>query len=1356
MQSMNNITYSCQSIVDEIEDLGIVIFDVDGTIQGWNKGAEQIKGYTAEEVIGRNFGFLLSEEDLAGNAPEQLLKEAVNTGKARYEGWAKKNDGTTLWCKVVITPLYDANHQLTGFSEVIKDLTVEKQTEQQIELQRTNLDVLINNNTSDLIWSVDKNYHLIASNKQFDELVKVLSGKLIYTGSSILDAGFGEQRLIKFKRLYDVAFTGEIAKDFEFTDTPVDFYTEISAYPIWRGAEIIGAACFANDITERVLSENRIKESERKFRSLIEHDSDGISILSKSGDLMYISPGGEKVLGYPESEAKQMNLSEIVHPQDMVRLQAMMQESLAKPGIPIKGIVSRTKHKNGNWIWLNSTFTNLLNDPAVNGFVHNFRDITVEKVAEQKIMHANRLYAFISQINQTIVQVRDKKTVFKEACRIALEFGMFKAAWIGIFDRGINTISITEGAGILPEDVHLLTNAYCQDNGPQHWVLSTGGYYICNDIINHLGLNNWKPFAIARGYNSCMVLPIKKSGDIIGSFNLYSEEVDFFNSKEISLLEEATNDISFALDIFEKENQRTQSELKLKHKELRLSQAQTVAHLGSWELDFTTDLAIWSEEYCRIFGVDPADNIRSYESWTSFIHPEDMPHVVKTVADNRNLLNDHSFNHRIIRKDGTIRYLQCHNYFEFDDSGKVSGLYGISHDITEIKEIEAKLIVANRLYSFTSHINQTIVHVNNEQALFNDVCRIAVQIGKFDLAWIGEIKGNKVNLVAEHNATKSDRELYRDLVFDAGGLTAKVVTTGAYNVINSFDKEPVSSVARQYARSRGFKSAIALPMKKYGQTLYTLNLFSLTETFFDAAEIVLLEEAAADISFALDVFDKEQNRIKAEAKLKHSELRLKQAQAIGHIGSWELNFANGNAIWSEEALNIYGIPIENHKHSFESWMSYIHPDDRGYVQKITDDANKNLNNIAFFHRIVRKDREVRYIYSQAEFEYDNNGQPVGLNGVCHDVTGMKQSENALKQSQANLSLIVDLIPSAIFAKDPKGRFLFVNKSFADLYGVSPEHLISNSVEETLPSNNELPYFMKQDLEVITTGQPAIIPELQFTDYTGSTRTFYTTKVPYTIPGTNEKAVLGIARDITLQKQTEIERTKIVADIVQRNKDLEQFSYIVSHNLRSPVANIMGITDLLQNTGNSADEQNVLLGALSTSAQKLDGVIRDINLVLQATQEVNENRETVCFYDLLKDIKLSISYVLKSEDVEIKCDFSQVNELKTLKSYLYSIFLNLISNSIKYRQLGIPPVIEITSIQQKNGIGLMFKDNGMGIDMKQNHGKIFGLYKRFHDHTDGKGMGLYMVKTQVERLGGSITVDSEVDKGTTFKISFDNL
>lgn len=246
-------------------------------------------------------------------------------------------------------------------------------------------------------------------------------------------------------------------------------------------------------------------------------------------------------------------------------------------------------------------------------------------------------------------------------------------------------------------------------------------------------------------------------------------------------------------------------------------------------------------------------------------------------------------------------------------------------------------------------------------------------------------------------------------------------------------------------------------------------------------------------------------------------------------------------------------------------------------------------------------------------------------------------------------------------------------------------------------------------------------------------------------------LIGFNQDVTKIKKAEKEREKILNDIVQRNKDLEQFAYIVSHNLRGPVANILGYSAILKE--DDIYNKSEMIEGISSSVEKLNDVIIDLNEILAIRNNLNEKKQRILFSEIVENIKSLIANLIKDEKIEIKIDFSDINEVLNIKSYFNSIFYNLISNSIKYRRPDIPLVINISSKNYKSKYELIFEDNGLGIDIKKNKEKLFGLYKRFHPDIEGKGMGLFMVKTHVESLGGKILLKSEINVGTKFIIEF---
>ncbi len=245
-------------------------------------------------------------------------------------------------------------------------------------------------------------------------------------------------------------------------------------------------------------------------------------------------------------------------------------------------------------------------------------------------------------------------------------------------------------------------------------------------------------------------------------------------------------------------------------------------------------------------------------------------------------------------------------------------------------------------------------------------------------------------------------------------------------------------------------------------------------------------------------------------------------------------------------------------------------------------------------------------------------------------------------------------------------------------------------------------------------------------------------------------VYGVTHDITDRHIAEQEKEKLTNDIFQRNKNLEQFAYIISHNLRSPVANIIGFAEELIDENYSHEERNIFLMEILSSVRRLDEVIHDLNNILHL-EKGQEEREEVFLSQLIYTIKTSIINLLNKENVVINTNFNDVKTIYTSKSYIYSVFQNLIVNSIKYKMPGVNPIIEINSKKHDGKIFISIKDNGEGIDLKKHGHNVFGLYKRFHPDIEGKGIGLFMAKSQIESLGGKITLLSAPKQGTEFII-----
>ncbi len=226
------------------------------------------------------------------------------------------------------------------------------------------------------------------------------------------------------------------------------------------------------------------------------------------------------------------------------------------------------------------------------------------------------------------------------------------------------------------------------------------------------------------------------------------------------------------------------------------------------------------------------------------------------------------------------------------------------------------------------------------------------------------------------------------------------------------------------------------------------------------------------------------------------------------------------------------------------------------------------------------------------------------------------------------------------------------------------------------------------------------------------------------------------------------------ELVQRNQELQQFSYSISHNLRGPLARLLGLTNLIEyDSDNLSDAQKELTRLVKQSAKEFDEVIHDLTKIIDIRNELHRIREKVSFQQEWEKVLRSLSTFIQP-DMDIKSDFREAEIVYAIRPVLTSVFYNLLSNAIKYRSPHRRLNIEIkTKRIAGDQIQLDVSDNGLGMNMEQFRRNIFGLYKRFHTHTDGKGLGLYLVKLQVESMGGTIEVASQLNVGSTFTVRF---
>ena len=258
-----------------------------------------------------------------------------------------------------------------------------------------------------------------------------------------------------------------------------------------------------------------------------------------------------------------------------------------------------------------------------------------------------------------------------------------------------------------------------------------------------------------------------------------------------------------------------------------------------------------------------------------------------------------------------------------------------------------------------------------------------------------------------------------------------------------------------------------------------------------------------------------------------------------------------------------------------------------------------------------------------------------------------------------------------------------------------------------------------------------------------------------IPVPDKKLIYAIAKNITHMKKMEEERQFLIKDLTTVNSGLKQLTYTISHDLRSPVSNMISLFSFLDLAKIQDEETLLQLDFLEKSVHELKDTLNSQLDHLKDTLLLKSHLEPVNLKEVFHTTVDSIRALIEDSRTTFVVDFSEVEILMVNNFYLHSIFLNLITNSIKYAQPGIPPVITIISKKEVNSSQVRFSDNGIGVDMEKNKDKLFGLNQVFTNHSDSKGVGLYLVKNYMNNLGGNIEVTSQINVGSTFTLTFKN-
>jgi PAS domain S-box-containing protein len=358
-----------------------------------------------------------------------------------------------------------------------------------------------------------------------------------------------------------------------------------------------------------------------------------------------------------------------------------------------------------------------------------------------------------------------------------------------------------------------------------------------------------------------------------------------------------------------------------------------------------------------------------------------------------------------------------------------------------------------------------------------------------------------------------------------------------------------------------------------------------------------------------------------------------------------------------------------------------------------------------------------------------------------------RAEEELRSHESKFKVFVENAFGAIYIFR-NGHFEFVNKTFCEITGYSEKELTSQDFDYTrlfYKADNEAEKAIRERMEGNLENKTY---KLRIRTKDGrlklvkvNTAALYDAKGLYT---------LGVALDISDTERVAHTIQQINQELEIKNEELKEFAYLASHNLRAPISNIIGLADHFAQAMEHDNENLQYIEGIRESTIALKRSLDDMHRVMQVKGEDPNELELIDLPDTTRRISRMIENQISESKIKITTDF-EVIKMHYAKYHIENIFQNLITNAVRYRSDERLPTLHIASKIVDGMVKLSFTDNGVGIDLKRHGHHMFGIYKRFHSHPESRGLGLYLVKSQLDKRGGRIEVESKPGQGTTFHI-----
>lgn len=746
----------------------------------------------------------------------------------------------------------------------------------------------------------------------------------------------------------------------------------------------------------------------------------------------------------------------------------------------------------------------------------------------------------------------------------------------------------------------------------------------------------------------------------------------------------------------ERVRQRT---TQLQESEERLALALAASHDGVWDWNLETGAVWYSARWKAMLGYSESEVEPHAGAWERLLHPDDRARVREALETSLRGEKEYNIEFRLKHKDGHwVDILARGAVIRRGPHGPAIRSVGTHFDLTErkraeeaLREKEARLrlaLDAARMAAWDWDVPGGGFVWNDEHFRMLGYRPGEVQPG-FQ-AWVDRI--HPEDRAANEAALRQSMERGEEYVAEFRTLW------------------PDGAVRWIEARGRFGRDPAGRPVRNYG--------------------------------VMLDVTE----RKRAEVALRESQERLALVIQAARLGTWERDLVGAAFVWSPACLALFGLPPDT-RMTFERFLEAVHPDDRERVARAGRETVEQHKDYDVEMRTVWPDGSLHWVASRGHAHYDESGRPLRLSGVAMDITARKRAEEALRQSEERYRTLAGAIPELIWTCTPEGNCDYLNERWLEYAGMPAGQLLGYGwVERLHPDDREST--MAAWRQSVRTGVPFdVVFRLRRSD--GAYRWFKVRGTPLRDSAGRILKWFGANNDIDdLRRSEEALQQKGVL-LEEANRELESFSYSVSHDLRAPLRQISGFSRILQEEFAPAFEPVVrhYFDRIEQGTRYMSELIDGLLGLSRISRQAMTFRPA-----LLNSIVAEVIDGLQPECERrnVQWKIGALPSVPCDPSLIRVVFQNLLSNALKFTRSRNPAVIEVGHTGEPGQALIYVRDNGVGFDMRYAC-KLFGVFRRLHRSEDfeGAGIGLATVQRIIQRHGGRIWAEAEVDKGATF-------